>query len=73
MYRDTSWNNIIVHQPVEVVKETRSLSISTFIVTQRQPVDWINLNLLPLDTYQESFRDTFFTSAGRWINNRICC
>ena len=55
-------------------KQTRSLSIPTFIVViKSQSVDWIKLNLLPLDTHQEQFRDILFTSAGRWINNRICC
>ena len=64
VYRDASWNNM--HQPIKVVKERNEESINIDFY-------WIKLNLLPLDTYHESFRDIFFTSAGRWINNRICC
>ena len=32
VYRSKSWNNITVHMPVKVMKETKSLSISTFII-----------------------------------------
>ena len=53
-YRGTWWNNIAIHQ--KVLKETNEESISsTLILVILQSIDWIKLNLLPLDTYQKKF------------------
>ena len=53
-YRGTWWNNTAIHQ--KVLKETNEESISsTLILVILQSIDWIKLNLLPLDTYQKKF------------------
>ena len=47
--------------------ETNEETFATLIFVKLQLIDWIKLDLLALDTYQEKFRDMFFTSCRRLV------
>ena len=47
------------------MNETNEESIATLIVVKPLLIDWIKLDLPPSNTYQEMFRDIFFTSCRK--------